>query len=48
MWYETEEEAAEAVKWKEKEYGVEFYVLKDGEHPDCWWAQRRIIKDDNT
>lgn len=40
MWYTTEEEAEEACKWKEERYGYKFYVLKDSEEENCYWAQR--------
>lgn len=42
LWYETKEEAEKACKLKEKEYGVEFHVLKDQVQEDCYWAQRKI------
>lgn len=43
MWYKTEEEAEEACKEKELQYGVEFHVLKDSEKEDCYWATRKIL-----
>ena len=53
MWYSTYKEAEEACKEKEKEYGVEFYVLKDVaklsnaydptlRETYIYWAQRKI------
>ncbi len=43
MWYETKEKAEEACIEKRKEFpNSEFFVLKDSEEPDCWWAQRRV------
>lgn len=40
MWYKTKEEAEEACKLKEVEFGREFFVEKDSEKEDCWWAVR--------
>lgn len=41
MWYKTKEEAEKACERKEKQFGVEFIVLKDSEREDCYWAQRK-------
>lgn len=46
MWYKTREEAEEACKQKEKEYGKPFHVLKDDEMAGVYWAQRKMFKDD--
>jgi hypothetical protein len=40
MWYSTKEEAEKACKEKEKEFKTKFYVLKDTEQENCYWAQR--------
>jgi len=43
-WYSSRKDAEEAVKWKEKEYGYEFYVLEDNTAKDLgtiYWAQRK-------
>lgn len=40
MWYESREEAEEACKFKEVIHGARFYVLKDKEKEDCYWAVR--------
>lgn len=42
MWYDTREKAQEACVRYEKEYGYRFYVLKDSEDEDMYWAQRKI------
>jgi hypothetical protein len=45
VWYNTEEKARIACLEKEKEYGCEFYVLKDSVAENTWWAQRKILCD---
>lgn len=42
MWYSTKEEAEKACEEKKKKYKLNFYVLKDSEKEDCYWAQREI------
>lgn len=42
MWYKTEVEAKAACFEKERKYKQKFFVLKDPEKEDCYWAQREM------
>ncbi len=44
MWYKSREDAEGACKHKSVVYGQPFYVLKDSEKQDCYWAVRMPLE----